>query len=92
MPSIIRWVKPKGAKKYHVTLTRGGKIEHYAVDDIVVDTGSEIRVGGEEESRGWIITDVPCRIVKLEILGKIEEVLACTRKSISELREKVKYI
>mgnify|MGYP000014567233 CR=1 FL=1 len=92
MSTLIRWIKPKGAEKYHVTVIEKGRTETFIVDDIVVDSGVDIRIGGKETTRGWVVTPESCRIVEIETLPGIKEkILACTKKTIRELRELVKY-
>ena len=58
----------------------------------MVDSGVGIRVGGKEMTRGWVVTPESCRIVEVETLPGIKEkVLACTKKTVRELRELVKF-
>jgi len=89
---LIRWIKPKGAEVYHATLIEKGRVETHVVDDIVVDSAVDVRVAGKETARGWIATPNPCKIIEVEVLpGVKERVLACTKKTISELKELLKF-
>jgi len=93
MPILVRWVKPRGAKKFKVTITEKGRIEHHVVDGIIIDSGFEIKVSGVEGSRGWVTTYTPCRIVEVESLPGIKEkILACTKKSLREIKESIKFM
>jgi len=85
---LIR-VKKRG-RKFLVTVIEKGTLTTHEVDDIYVDTGYGVafsKYGG-----GQLTTDLPCRVVDVELLPGIrEKVLACTRKSVEELRKIIKY-
>ncbi|RLI06464.1 hypothetical protein DRO24_04870 [Candidatus Bathyarchaeota archaeon] len=85
----VRFIKR--GRKFKVYMAERGKTEIHDVDDIYIDVGHG--VGFTTRGSGTFITDVPCRVVEIETLPGIKEkVLACTRKSIEELREIIKYL
>jgi len=71
-----------------VTVIENGVKEIYSVNSALIDDAS-VTLGRD---RAMITTLKPCRWVKVKVLGKEEDVLACTDASDEEIRNKVKFV